>query len=121
MSRGIILIILLFSATLMAADPPGKGPSRLEQLTQMRLKQEDEESVVRIITQPVQIQQANFCLPVEQARQRIRDLGKSERTFSGDVTVDAGHEEVSIDGNSGDIDNSVNVQIVNPGDDRQCF
>ncbi len=115
----LILIRLLLSATAMAVDPPHHDDQTLQTLHEMRMRQEGEEnSVVRMIQQPVAIQ-TNICSPVEQARQRIREL-KSQQKIAGDVVVEAGHGEVAVDGNNGTVNNSVNVQVVDTND-RKCF
>lgn len=119
--RVAILAVMrvLLSATAFAVEPPHHDQQILETLTQMRMRQEQEENVVRIIQQPVVISQ-DACSPSEQARQRIRDLGGKDGKQFGTVSVEAGHGDVSIDGNSGEINNSVSVQVVAPND-RKCF
>ncbi len=120
--KGFVLFIALFLSTIAyAANAPQEEPSLLGTLREVRLKQQDEESLLRVVSQPFEIQSTSFCLPIEQARQRLRDLERSQKTFSGDVTVMAGHEEVTIEDNNGKIDNSINVQIINPDEERQCL
>ncbi len=115
----LLVVRLLLSTSALAVDPPHQDEEILNTLHQMRLRQEEEENVVRVIQQPVVTQVRQVCSPVEQARQRLRDLAASKTRNIGDVTIEAGHGEVTVDGNSGTIDNSVNVQVVNPND-RFC-
>lgn len=115
------IFMFLTPFSLMAVEPDIHDPALLQAITQMRQKQEGEEgSSVRVIQQPVTMRTEQVCTLSERARQGIRDLGGSERKVSGSITVDAGHGDVKIDGNSGQINNSVNVQVVNPND-RKCF
>lgn len=115
-----IIVSLLLSASAMAVDPNAPPPPMLHTITELRMKQEQEEnSVIRVIQQPVMLQTEQVCSPVEQARQRIREVGRSEEKFAGTVTVEAGHGEVAIDNNSGTVNNDVNVQVVNPNE-RLC-
>ena len=116
---GLILAMrILLSATALAVEPGNGDPALLNAIHEMRMKQQAEEnnSVVRVIQQPMRAQN---CSPVEQARQRIRDMGAKEGKAVGQVNVEAGHGEVKIDGNSGTVNNAVNVQVVNPND-RTC-
>lgn len=111
----LLLLFFLVSGSLLAADA---GVNTLERLIQVRMKQEQEENVVRVI-QPVALQMSDVCSPVQQARQRLENAGKKgEGEQIGDVKIEAGHKEVKIEGNSGTVNNSVNVEIVNPNDKR---
>lgn len=115
----LILVVRLLLSTTAMAGATSSGPDS-GTLAQMRIKQEGEEnSVVRVIQQPVTVNQ-NPCTHAEMARQRIRDLGGKDEQKFGTISVEAGHEEVAIDNNSGRIDNSVNVEVVAPND-RKCF
>lgn len=118
-----LVMRLLVSATALAVEPNPRTPAPREALTQMRQRQQAEESgtVVRMIQQPVVVRTDQICSPSEQARQRIRDLGGSQTKVSGSVSVEAGHGEIKVDDNHGSINNSVNVQINAPGNDRKCF
>ena len=116
----LIIARLLLSATALAVEPGVGDPALLDAIHQLRVKQAEEEgSVIRVIQQPVMLQTQQVCSPAEQVRQRMRDLGAVKERTVGDVTVEAGHGEVTVDGNSGTIDNSVNVQVVNPNE-RIC-
>ena len=111
-----LAIKLLLSATAFANN----GPSA-ETIARMRNKQEGEEnSVVRVVQQPVVVHQDFVCSPVEMARQRIRDLGGKDSREIGSINLEAGHGEVDVEDNHGEINNSVNVQVVAPND-RKCF
>ena len=117
----LLLLTLLLPASVFAVDPPNQDGSLLQVISNMRNKQEGEEnSVVRVVQQPVSIRQEQVCSPSEQARQRMRDLGAIRKETIGTVNVEAGHGDVKIDGNSGQINNSVNVQVVNPNE-RKCL
>ncbi|QQR79609.1 MAG: hypothetical protein IPJ69_09650 [Deltaproteobacteria bacterium] len=115
-----LISLILLSSTLLAVEPDLHDPQMLQAITNMRQRQEGEEgSTVRVIQQPIVTRVEQGCTLSEQARQRIRDLGSEKHTI-GNVNVEAGHGEVTIDGNSGTINNSVNVQVVN-NNDRKCF
>lgn len=117
----VILLRLLVAASALAVEPPHQDPELLQALHDTRLKQEDEEGkVVRVIQQPVAVSNDVACSPAEMARQRLRDLGLKEGKNFGAVNVAAGHTEVKVDNNSGQVNNSVNVQVVAPND-RKCF
>ena len=106
------LFLLLFTGVIALraeASPAGTA----ETIRRMRLRQEDEEKVVRVISQPVTLVRQEPCTPGEKARQRVRELGGPDG-FTGTVNVEAGHGEVSIEGNSGTINNSVNIQVDSP-------
>lgn len=116
----LLIIQLLLSVSTMASEAKSSDPMILERITNMRTRQEAEENnVYRVIQQPITVRQ-DVCTPVEQARQRIRDLNGPDGEKIGTINVEAGHGEVTIDHNSGEINNSVNVQAVAPND-RKCF
>lgn len=117
----ILAVRILLSASALAAEPNPHEAELLEAIHQTRMRQEEEENAVRVIQQPVTVVNDVACSPVEQARQRIRDLGAKDGTKIGDVTVEAGHGEVTVNDNHGDINNSVNVQINTPNENRKCF
>ena len=121
MKSFFFLIAPLFvSAAALAVDPNAPPPPMLNTITEMRVKQEQEENnVMRMIQQPIRITNEG-CSLSELSRQRMRDLDASTGEAIGTVTVEAGHQDVTIDNNQGEINNSVNVQVVNP-DDRKCF
>ena len=119
-------LILLFlsgvSLSSIGLAQEKQDPGLQQALSQMRLKQQDEENstVVRVIQQPMVVQTAD-CSPSELVRQRLRDLGGSQTRVAGSINVEAGHGEVRVDDNHGSINNSVNVQVNAPGGDRKCF
>ncbi|MBI2980701.1 MAG: hypothetical protein HYY44_00030 [Deltaproteobacteria bacterium] len=116
----LVLMRLLLSAAALAVEPNPHDPELLNAVSNMRQKQENEEgSVVRVIQQPVVLQTQQVCNPVEQARQRIRELGDGQNKVSGSVTVEAGHGEVNVESNEGTINSAINVQVVNPNE-RLC-
>lgn len=121
MKSPLLLIIFLgiAMATQLAAEE--EEPDLTQTINEMRLRAEDEEGAVRVITQPLTVQEVSHCTPVEQVRQRIRDLRGTKDPLIGDVTVEAGHGDITIEDNSGTIDSSVNVQLINPGNERKCF
>jgi hypothetical protein len=116
----LLLIVMVSSIAAEAANPPGKGPSLLEAVNHMRLRQEGEENNSIRVIQPASMQLEEACSPVQQSRQRIRDLVKAEGPSGGSVSVEAGHGEINVDNNSGTVNSSVNVQIVNPNE-RNCL
>ncbi|MDO8461375.1 MAG: hypothetical protein Q7S98_00790 [Deltaproteobacteria bacterium] len=115
-----LAVPVLLAATAMAAETPANGPAP-DALHQMRMKQQDEErgSVVRVI-QPGMVPQESVCSPTQMTRQRLNRLGNNNKDKSGTVNVEAGHGDVQIDGNTGQVNNSVNVQIVNPNE-KNCL
>ena len=117
--RTLLILLTLFPVAAQAVPPAGEGTSFLEVITNLRMKQQQEETAVRVV-QPVVLQQEDTCSPVQQIRQRIRDVGGKENRTTGNVNITAGHSDVTIDSNSGTVDNSVNVQIVNPNE-RRCL
>lgn len=112
---------LLISSAALAVEPNPHEDELLEAIHQTRMRQEEEENAVRVIQQPVTVVNDVACSPVEQARQRIRDLGAKDGTKIGNVTVEAGHGEVTVNDNHGEINNSVNVQVNTPNENRKCF
>src|SRR3989338_10484901 len=112
---------VLISSTVLAVEPNPNDEATLDAIHQMRVRQESEENVVRVIQQPVTVVNQTACSPAEMARQRLRDLGAKEKTKIGDITVEAGHGEVAVTDNHGQIDNSVNVQMNTPNEDRKCY
>ena len=122
MKYNIILFTLL--GVIMgsfAAWAQEEEPDLTTTINEMRLRAEDEEGAVRVIMQPLTVQAVSYCTPAEQARQRVRDLRGTKEPLIGDVTVEAGHGDITIEDNSGTIDTSVNVQLLNPGHERKCF
>lgn len=115
-----LLSLFVMSTSSQAVEPDLHDTDMLQAITNLRQKQENEENnPVRVIQQPITTRIISECTPSEQARQRLRDLGTEHKRI-GVVNIDAGHGEVRIDGNSGQINNSVNVEVVN-ANDRKCF
>lgn len=119
----ILLVLILNISPVIAADPAGKGPSRLDAIQQLRMKQQDEEnSPIRVIQQPTLQQVQQVCTPAQRMRARLAKVGAKQKEGTGNVTVNAGHGDVSLDKVSGQVDNSVNVQIINPNsNDENCL
>ena len=115
-----LLFISFIASTSYAVEPDVHDAGMLQAITNLRQKQEGEENnPVRVIQQPITTRVVSECTPSEQVRQRLRDLG-SEHKRVGVLNIDAGHGDVRIDGNTGQINNSVNVEVVN-ANDRKCF
>ena len=107
--------VVLLPQAVAAAENEASAPA----LNDIRLKQEEEENLLRVVAQPVSLSGASDCSPVQRARQRLRDLGKEEGGTYGNVTIQAGHGDVTVSGNSGTtVDSSINVQVVNPNEER---
>ena len=122
-SREVIvffIVLLLFSSTVLAVEPPGKEPIVLDDIRQVRMKQENHESVVRIIPQPVQMYQKTFCSPVERARARVRELGNTQGS-EGSINITAGHGEINVESNQGTINSDITVQVVNNNEQQDCL
>ncbi|MBI1908555.1 MAG: hypothetical protein HYS22_00060 [Deltaproteobacteria bacterium] len=117
----LVSLELCLVSTAMAAQQTEQGPSLAAVINDMRMKQQAEErnSVVRVI-QPMMTPQRDVCSPIQQARQRLRDLATKDKKSVGNLNVEAGHGEVKVDGNSGTVNNSVNVQVVNPNE-KNCL
>ena len=68
------------------------------------------------------VQKEKRCTPVQQARQRIRDIeAASGNANSENVNITAGHGEINVADNHGTIDSDINVQIINQGETRDCL
>jgi hypothetical protein len=105
--------IVLFSVVLASESPDSNT------LRQMRLKQQKEEKVLRVI-QHQSIRSTQYCLTDQMVRKRLGDLETDKKKTIGDLTVEAGHGSVSIQDNAGTIDNSVNIQVHNPNE-QNCL
>lgn len=111
---------LLLAASALALEPNPHNPELQNAVSNMRQRQEVEEgSVVRVIQQPVMLQTQMVCSPVEQARQRMREIDDEQNRIAGSVNVEAGHGEVNVESNEGTINSAINVQVVNPNE-RLC-
>ncbi len=115
-----VIMRVLLSATAFAVDPHAPPPPKLEQMTEMRAKQEQEEnSVTRVIQQPMMLQTQQVCTPVEQTRQRIRDLADNKETKS--VNVEGSFGDNTIESSSGATVNQI-VELAMPGNnERNCL
>lgn len=91
----------------------------LQNLHRMRIKQQDEEMVIRAQIFK-NVEQESHCTPVQQLRQRIRDIGTGKSTAE-DITINAGHDELNVEDNHGTINSDVNVNIIKQGRDRDCL
>ncbi len=115
-SLTIIAFVLVCAA---AGDARGSDATMLENLRRMRVKQQDEEFVVRAqIWKNVQTQPT--CTPVQQTRVRLREIGGGNSNGDNDVVINAGTEELNVTDNHGTINSDVNVQIIKQGDDNPC-
>lgn len=101
--------------------PAGEGDSLLlKNLHTMRLRQQDEEMVVRAqVFKTVQTEER--CTPVQQVRQRLKDLKKGNNETEDDIVINAGHEELNVTDNHGTIDSDINVQIIKQGGEKECL
>ncbi|MDO8462384.1 MAG: hypothetical protein Q7S98_05965 [Deltaproteobacteria bacterium] len=120
MRKFFLIFSVLYALPVFAVEPPGQEPIVLDAIHNMRMRQESEENVFRVIQTPMPMSQGPTCTPVDRVRDRIKDLPGNTNQFSGTVNVQAGHENVTVESNEGSINNSVNVQIVNP-DDTNCL
>ncbi|MBI2091883.1 MAG: hypothetical protein HYT75_02660 [Deltaproteobacteria bacterium] len=120
-ARLIILFIigLAVSGTVFAAVSDDQ--SLLGAIRNLRLKQENEENVIRVRQFINQIDSSK-CTPAESARERIRTLEASDGSVSTeDVNITAGHGELNVTDNHGTINSDINVQIVKDGENRKCL
>ncbi len=120
MRRLVFIIIIVFSlAGYASADDESVI---LDNLHRMRIKQQDEETIVLRAQVFRSSPEEPHCSPVQQVRQRIGDVGMgSGNQNNGNVTVNAGHGEVNANSNNGTINSDVNVNIVREGRDRGCL
>ena len=122
-SFGLLIVFLLaLRPGKTAAQPPDEQELlMLENLRRMRVKQQQEEKVVRV-QGFMNVRKERRCTPVQQARQRIRDIETSlGEAYSKNVNITAGHGEINVADNHGDINSDINVQIINQGDERDCL
>lgn len=92
----------------------------LDSIRRMRIKQQDEEHSVQARGfVNIQQQQQSVCTPVQQARQRIRDIeAKENNSTNQNVTINAGHEQLNITDNHGEINSNVDIQVINQGSEN---
>lgn len=116
----LALVLILNPGGVLAQSPDEQELHMLESLRRMRVKQQQEEKLVRI-QGFMNVQKERRCTPVQQARQRIRDMEASlGEANSENVNITAGHGEINVTDNHGDINSDINVQIINQGDQRDC-
>ncbi|MFH1653190.1 MAG: hypothetical protein ABIE74_03950 [Pseudomonadota bacterium] len=93
----------------------------LDSLRKMRSRQQNEEqriTVRKFVTQTTQ----KKCTPVQQARQRMREIERGNGTHNEEVTINAGHEELNVTDNHGTINSDINIQIIKQGgDEDECL
>lgn len=114
----VIGLFSLVSFPAFAVEPPGQEPIILDAIHNMRMKQEQEENVYRVIQTPMPMNQSSTCNPVDRARDRLNGLSATDGAVSGSVNIQAGHENVTVESNEGTVNNSVNVQIVSPNEEN---
>ena len=119
-------LLLFLALALKPAEALGQSSDErelfmLDNLRRMRSKQQQEEKVVRV-QGFMNVQKEKRCTPVQQARQRIRDIeASSGEANSENVNITAGHGELNVADNHGAINSDINVQIINQGDERDCL
>ncbi|PIU58350.1 MAG: hypothetical protein COS89_00860 [Deltaproteobacteria bacterium CG07_land_8_20_14_0_80_38_7] len=93
----------------------------LDNLRRIRQRQQQEEIVIReqrFVTNNNEGQ----CTPVQQTRQRIRDIEESSGDAQGDnITINAGHGELDVTDNHGTINSDIDIQIINQGKEQKCL
>ena len=109
------------STNVIAVDADTHDPAMLDAIHNMRMKQQDEENSARRVVQQITVEQRSFCTPEQKIQARLGQVGAKTGSSVGNINLNAGHKDVKVDGNKGSIDNSVNVQIVNPNDENNCF
>lgn len=117
MKRLVFIAVFLFF--LLGIASAQNDSIMLENLHRMRIKQQDEEMVIRAQIFKSAGPESN-CTPVQQVRQRIRDIGTGKTTDKS-ITINAGHEELNVEDNHGTINSDVNVNVIKQGSDRDCL
>lgn len=113
----LLVILILILPCLSKAEE--EEVNLLDTLHRIRIKQEQQEFVIRG-QGFMKIEKETACTPVQQTRQRLRDLNESKGDEEN-VTINAGHEEVNVTDNHGTINTDVNVQIIKEGKERECL
>jgi len=117
----IVLIFCLIGPRILSAGTAKEDTMMLENLRKMRMRQQQEEIVIRE-TRFVQVDRQQHCTPAQQTRQRIRDAdAASGKTSYENININAGHDEINVTGNNGTINSDVNVNIINQGRERECL
>lgn len=103
------------------SEPQQEETAVRDNLRRMRVKQQDEEGVVRI-QHFINQQTTEQCTSVQQSRQRIKDIeAASGETKEEDVNITAGHGELNVTSNSGTINSDINIQIIKQGETKECL
>jgi hypothetical protein len=119
----VLFVFLFFLSPLCpaSAEADREDTAMLDNLRKMRLKQQHEEIVIRE-TRFVHLDKEHHCTPVQQTRQRIRDVeAASGKTAYENININAGHDELNVTDNHGTINSDVNVQVINQGSGRECL
>jgi hypothetical protein len=120
MKRTAFIIMFVFSLSGVASAK--EDTNMLENIHRMRMKQQEEETIVLRAQVFRGSPEEPHCSPVQQVRQRIGDAGMgSENQNNGNITINAGHGEINANGNGGTINSDVNVNVVREGHDRGCL
>ncbi len=83
-------------------------------LQRLRTKQTSlEQRTIRIVSQNT-IRHEQICHSDQMVRKRLKEIGKYRSVLPGAVALEAGNDDMTIDNNHGTINNTVNVQMVNP-------
>lgn len=118
----ILQISVLFSLLISSigfSEP--SDDEMLSNLRKMRSKQQDEELVVRVQTFRAPNQKKE-CTPVQQIRARMNKVNESDGASKNeDVTINAGHGTLNVTSNQGEINSSINVQIIKQGEEDDCL
>lgn len=116
------VFILVFACALHAQAMSGEDRAVLDSLRKMLVKQQGEEQDVRIRQIVSQQNIAAQCTPVQQLRQRLKDVElASGDTKTENVNITAGHGSLNVTDNHGTINSDINVQIIKQGDTKECL
>lgn len=115
------IIMIILSSTQTGAQESQDDASMLENLRKMRTKQQQEEVVIRE-QRFVHVQNEDYCTPVQEARERLKDIDDDlDEAETGDVTINAGHGDIDVTDNHGTINSDINIQVINQGEERKCL
>ena len=120
---GLIFISVAYACTAFAQElPEGSDSFMLENLRRMRIKQQDQEYVIRAQIFKT-VKQEQECTPVQQMRQRLRELkGKHNDDIDDEnIVINAGHEQLNVTDNHGTINSDVNVEVIKQGQQIPCL
>jgi len=115
-----VFLFLLIWPYFAQTKEDTKSNIMLDNIRRMRLKQQQEEIVIRE-TKFVHVDKERHCTPVQQIRQRIRDIEASsgKKNFEN-ININAGHEELNVADNHGTINSDININVINQGQEREC-